>query len=128
MKIGDLSLLVIDDVEMVQKSLVKCLNKLGITKITTTDSIDESWEIINNQQIDIILSDWNMPKGDGIELLEKLRSSTDPKLSLQKFIMVTGSNDKVIVAMDNGAHNVIHKPFDSETIKKKIDLLYGQIF
>lgn len=128
MKISDLSFLIIDDVELVRKTLSRALNKLGITNILTTDSIEESWNIINEKDIDIIMCDWNMPKGDGIDLLTKLRESSEERLQLQKFIMVTGSNDKVIVAMDHGAHNVIHKPFDCETIKRKLNIIYGKIF
>lgn len=128
MKLNELSFLIIDDVEMVRKSLIKSLNKLDITNVLASDCINTSWNILNEQNIDIVLCDWNMPKGDGIILLEKLRASSEPRLKLQKFIMVTGSSDKVIVAMDKGAHNVIHKPFDSETIKVKLELLFGKQF
>ncbi|MCO4792832.1 MAG: response regulator [Bacteriovoracaceae bacterium] len=66
-----------------------------------------------------------MPDGDGIELLDFLRNSNDTRLKFMKFIMITGANDKILKAMDNGAHNIIHKPFTPETILKKVELIFN---
>lgn len=74
MKISDLNVLVIDDVQTIRNLLKKNLNELGIKKIQETDSLLDAVKFIQtgiNEQtpIDLILCDWNMPKGDGIELL-----------------------------------------------------------
>ena len=123
--------MIIDDVETVRKALKKTLKELGIIKITETDSLLESWNILNDSfssenPVDIIFCDWNMPKGYGIALLNKLRSSHDDRFRLFKFIMVTGAENKVLEAMDAVAHNVIHKPFSKEIIKLKLELIYNQ--
>lgn len=128
MNITDITCLIIDDVETVRKALTKTLNELGIEKVLTSDSLLESWNIINDEKIDVIYCDWNMPKGDGIDLLKRLRESEKIKHRLQKFIMVTGSNEKVLQAMDIGANNVIHKPFSKEIIKIKLETIFNQIF
>ena len=128
MNITDITCLIIDDVETVRKELTKTLNELGIEKVLTSDSLLESWNIINDEKIDVIYCDWNMPKGDGIDLLKRLRESEKIKHRLQKFIMVTGSNEKVLQAMDIGANNVIHKPFSKEIIKIKLETIFNQIF
>ena len=79
---------------------------------------------IANSPVDLVFSDWNMDDGDGIDLLKKLRNSDDNRLKYLKFIMVTGSDHKVMSAMDEGAHNIIHKPFTPEIIMRKLELLY----
>jgi two-component system chemotaxis response regulator CheY len=124
-----LNVLVIDDIKTVRTILGKILSELGITSIHTSDSLLDSWNILirelKTSPIDLILCDWNMPKGDGIELLAKLRANEDDKLRLTKFIMITGTNDKVLEAMDKGANNIIHKPFSIETIRAKLELVFG---
>ena len=79
---------------------------------------------INNTDISLVFSDWNMPNGDGIDLLDKVRSSDQEKLKYLKFVMVTGAHDKAFLAMDSGAHNIIHKPFNKINILRKLELLY----
>lgn len=125
MDFKNLNVLIIDDVKVVRSALSKALNKVDIIQIADAENITNAWEIINSQNIDLIFCDWNMDDGDGIDLLRRLRNQEDPSLKFKKFIMVTGAKDKAYLAMDAGAHNIIHKPFDVETIKTKLELLYS---
>jgi len=131
-ELSKLNVLIIDDIETVRKVLTKNLKQLGVTKVHMTDCISEGWTILeegiaSNDEVHIIFSDWNMPKGDGIELLEKVRKCESKKISLIKFVMVTGAHNKVLEAMDKGAHNIIHKPFDAKIIKEKFELIFGAL-
>lgn len=124
-----LKTIVVDDIATVRAVLSKSLKTLGITEITQSSSLDEAWgsltsEFVNGTPYDIIFCDWNMPGGDGVELLKKIRTHENSNFRLTKFIMVTGANEKVLEAMDEGAHNIIHKPFSAEIIKEKLDLIY----
>jgi two-component system chemotaxis response regulator CheY len=123
--------LVIDDIQIIRDILAKDLNELGITDIQASDSLEDSWNILlhdleEGRPIDLIFCDWNMPKGDGINLLEKLRSGENKQLRLTKFIMVTGADAKVLEAMDKGANNIIHKPFSIQILIDKLELLFGE--
>lgn len=129
-KITDLNVLVVDDVKTVRSILVKTLKAIEINNITEADSSPEAIKYIQQQEdegtpVDIIFSDWNMPGGDGIELLEQIRSHKSRSTRLMKFVMVTSAENKVLEAMDKGANNVIHKPFDEKLIYKKIELMFG---
>lgn len=125
MEYQNLNVLVVDDVKVVRSALSKALNKVNIIHISDAENIQEAWEIITKQKIDIIFCDWNMDDGDGIDLLKKLREQENNELKFKKFIMVTGAKDKAYLAMDAGAHNIIHKPFDVDTIRTKLELLYN---
>ena len=132
MKLSNLKVLIIDDVQTIRNLLTKNLNELGITTIEASDSSMDSWKIIlegieSNAPVDLVLCDWNMPKGDGIDLLEKIRSQEDGRVRLTKFIMITGANDKVLRAMDMGANNIIHKPFNTQKIYEKLELIFDNI-
>lgn len=132
MDLSKINVLIIDDVETVRNVLDKHLKQLGVKNIKKTDCIYQGWNMMedgieSNNEIDIIFSDWNMPNGDGIYLLEKIRKSENERIRLIKFVMVTGANDKVLEAMDKGAHNIIHKPFNMKVLKEKFELIYGAI-
>lgn len=122
---SSLNVLVVDDVSVVRSALGKALGKLGILHFQESDNILDAWEKIKTLNIDLIFCDWNMPNGDGIELLNRLRADEDSVLKFKKFIMITGSEDKAFAAMDAGAHNIIHKPFQIEDIEKKIRLIFS---
>ncbi len=131
-KISNLKAIVIDDVATVRTVLKKNLKSLGFNNITTSETLELAWIQImkshnENSPFDIIFCDWNMPGGDGIDLLKRIRASKDYQLRLSKFIMVTGANNKVLEAMDEGANNIIHKPFSPAVIKSKLELIFGKL-
>ena len=122
--LSELQVLIVDDIKSVRTMLGKSLKSLGIQYVNEASNIEDAMLTIKNKPVDLIFSDWNMQNGDGIDLLKSLRSSDEKRLKYMKFIMVTGSDDKVMTAMDEGAHNIIHKPFTPEIIMKKLELLY----
>ncbi len=122
--LGELQVLIVDDVKPVRQMLTKSLVSLGVKYVIEATNIDEAMSTINSRPIDLVFSDWNMENGDGIDLLKHLRHSEDERLKYLKFIMITGAEEKVKLAMDEGAHNIIHKPFTPEIIMKKLELMY----
>jgi len=122
--VSELQVLIVDDIKSVRIMLSKTLKKLGFQYVNEASNIDDAMAAIKNNPVDLVFSDWNMDNGDGIDLLKSLRNSQDERMKYMKFIMVTGSDDKVMQAMDEGAHNIIHKPFTPEIIMKKLELLY----
>lgn len=129
-KFSDLRILIVDDMTTIRNVCKKVFTKLGANNLSEADSLDSAWRLIveaqdSGEPFDVIFCDWNMPGGNGNELLEKIRSHKDNDIRLLNFIMVTGAHENTILAMDAGANNVIHKPFTTETIIKKFELLFG---
>jgi two-component system chemotaxis response regulator CheY len=77
--------------------------------------------VLESQKIDLIISDWNMPKMTGLELLKKVRASTEYKKT--PFLMVTAEAQKqnVIEAVQAGVSNYVVKPFTAEAISDKLE-------
>ena len=73
----------------------------------------------------LVISDWNMEPMTGYELLKSVRS--DDHLSRTPFIMVTAESktENVIAAKKAGVNNYIVKPFNAQTLKNKIDAVFG---
>ena len=75
--------------------------------------------------VHLVISDYNMPKLDGLGLLRAIRSH--PPIQKVAFIMLTGRADKELVqrAVQFGVNNYLVKPFTVQTLKEKIEAIFG---
>ena len=113
--------LVVDDFATMRRILKNILKQLGFKNLVEADDGTSAWEVLESQSIDLIISDWNMPKMSGIELLKKVRASD--KYKTTPFLMVTAEAQKqnVIEAVQAGVSNYVVKPFTAEAIFEKLD-------
>lgn len=116
----NLRLLVVDDSSSIRRIMRTLLNTLGFVNITEAEDGVNALGILREQPIDIILSDWNMPNMNGIELLRAVR--TDPALLQCPFLMITAeaSQENILVATQAGANGYIIKPFSAATLKREL--------
>ncbi len=115
-----IKVLVVDDFATMRRILKNILKQLGFTNIVEAEDGSTAWDILEEQSIDLIISDWNMPKMTGLELLKKVRASS--KHSKMPFLMVTAEAQKqnVIEAVQAGVSNYVVKPFTAEGIYDKL--------
>ena len=75
----------------------------------------------------LIISDYNMPNLDGLGLLRAVRAH--PPISKTAFIMLTGRADRELVqrAVQFGVNNYLVKPFTTQTLKEKIEAVFGPL-
>ena len=81
--------------------------------------------MLNDDQFDFVISDWNMEPMTGIELLREVRGNDS--LKHLPFIMITAESktENVVAAKQAGVSNYIVKPFNAETLKGKISSVLG---
>lgn len=115
-----IKVLIVDDFATMRRILKNILKQLGFTNLVEADDGTTAWEALEGQSIDLIISDWNMPKMTGIELLRKVRASD--KYKKTPFLMVTAEAQKqnVIEAVQAGVSNYVVKPFTAEAIFDKL--------
>ncbi len=117
-----MNVLIVDDSAAIRKILERVLRQAEVPLDEVHEASDgvEALEALRNQKIDLILSDINMPRMDGLELLGKLKS--DEALKRVPVIMVSseGSQIKVLEAVQLGADGYVRKPFTPEQIKDKL--------
>ena len=118
-------ILVVDDLSTMRKIIKNILRQLGLENVVEADDGTTAWEVLNKDNIDFIISDWNMPKMTGIELLRKVRASEE--YSDIPFLMVTAEaqQENIIEAVQAKVSNYIVKPFTQETLGQKIDKIFG---
>jgi len=97
--------------------------QLGFAKEDFDEAEDgvKAWKLLSEGQYDIILTDWNMPNMNGLDLVKKVRSEgTHQKVPI---IMITteGGKGEVITALKAGVNNYIVKPFNAQVLKEKLD-------
>ena len=120
------SYLVIDDMKVLRNIIVKSLVKFGIDKSKVFDAENglEALKILATENIDLIISDLNMPELDGLGLLKKCKSS--PKLKNIPFIMLTSEaeREKIIIARDLGVDGYLLKPVQTEQLFLRINRFF----
>lgn len=123
-----LSILVVDDSEFFREVLKEILSELKFKTILEGSDGLEGLEAIrtardNGIDIDLIISDWEMPRMDGLGLLKALKDN--PKTEHIPFIILTAHPDKkrVMSAIQSGATDYVVKP-DLEALGEKIDNIF----
>lgn len=122
---GTLKILIIDDFATMRKILSNYLNKLGYKKITEAESAVTGWEILQKEPFDLVISDYNIPGMNGLELLAKIRE--DARLKDQKFIMLTAETNPELLISTKKLHinAYILKPFKIDVLETKLNTLLG---
>lgn len=86
----------------------------------------EALQVLDEEWLDLVLTDYNMPDMDGLKLLEKMKK--DDTLSSIPVVMITteGSRQRVEEFLAKGAAGYIKKPFTPEEIKQELSLIMGE--
>lgn len=119
----EFSILVADDVRSMRKLLIKILKMNGFTTIKEADGGANAIEIIQQEPLDLVLVDWNMPGVDGIGVLKALRENS--KTCDIPFIMISceATKEAIEMVLQAGANEYIDKPFERIEIIEKVEKL-----
>ncbi len=121
-----LKILIVDDFETMRRIIRGALTKIGFRNIIEAEDGIKALKVLEEEDIGLIMCDWNMPNMTGIEVLRKIRS--DEKLKDMPFIMVTAESQKgnVIEAVKAGTSHYIVKPFTPEILADKIKAVFNE--
>ncbi|NWF66457.1 MAG: chemotaxis protein CheY [Campylobacterales bacterium] len=120
-----MKLLVVDDSSTMRRIIRNTLNRLGYTEIEESENGLEAWQKMDVGDINVLITDWNMPEMNGLELVKKVRA--DDRFKDVPIIMVTteGGKTEVITALKAGVNNYIVKPFTPQVLKEKLEAVLG---
>jgi two-component system chemotaxis response regulator CheY len=107
----NIKILIVNDFCIMRKIIRNILTQFGFKNILEADDGTTAFEILKKEKVDLIISDWNMPKMNGIELLKTVRN--DENLKDIPFIMVTAEAQKenILEAIKYKVNQYIVKPF-----------------
>ncbi len=121
----NINVLIVDDFSTMRRILKNILRQMDFKNIMEADDGTTAVDILKDQQVGLIVCDWNMPKMTGIELLRFVRDTEG--LSDIPFLMVTAEaqQENIIEAVKAKVNNYVVKPFTAETLGEKIDKIFN---
>lgn len=124
---ADIKALIVDD-QLSMRALVKTsLQQIGIRDIREAGDGEAGLTEMLVKPVHLVISDYNMPKQDGLAFLRAVRSN--PQIAKTAFIMLTGRADRELVqrAVQFGVNNYVVKPFNVAQLKEKLEAVFGKL-
>ena len=121
----DMRILVVDDFSTMRRIVKNILRQLGFNNVVEADDGTTALAKLKTEKIDFVVTDWNMPKMSGLELLKEIRSDEGMKHIPVLMVTAEALQENIIAAIKAGVSNYIVKPFDAATMSDKIDKIFG---
>lgn len=111
--------LIADDSAVQRRKIASYLKPLGVEVMEAPDGA-EAFDMLKSGQYELLITDWNMPRMDGLCLVKAVRA--EAQLGDLPILMVTTENDpwSVTRAIRSGANEYLMKPFDDESLLSKL--------
>ena len=124
---ASLKVLIVDDQQTMRSLVRNGLREIGVTEHREAVDGEDGLRQLLSAPVNLVISDYNMPKLDGLGLLRAIRAT--PQLRNTGFIMLTGRADSDLVkrAVQFGVNNYLVKPFTVATLRQKIEGVYGAL-
>jgi len=122
-----MKVLVVDDFSTMRRIVKNLLRDLGFTNISEADDGSTALPMLQGGDFDFVVTDWNMPGMQGIDLLKAIRA--DSSLSHIPVLMVTAEakKEQIVMAAQAGVNGYIVKPFTAATLKTKLDKIFERL-
>lgn len=119
--------LVVDDYNTMRRILRNLLAQIGFTNVEEAEDGSAGLRKLRDGSFGLVISDWNMAPMSGLDFLKEVRG--DRKLKDVPFIMITAESktENVVAAKAAGVSNYIVKPFNADTLKRKIEAVLGAL-
>ena len=123
----NIKILVVDDFSTMRRIVKNVLKQLGFENLEEAEDGVQALAKLKTGGYGFVVSDWNMPNMDGLELLKAVRK--DPAIKDLPILMVTAEaeKDKVVTAIQAGVNNYVVKPFTAEIFKEKMDRVFEKL-
>lgn len=122
-----MKILVVDDFSTMRRIIKNLLRDLGFTNTAEADDGNTALPMLQNGNFDFVITDWNMPGMQGIDLLKAIRA--DDKLKHLPVLMVTAESkrEQIIEAAQAGVNGYVVKPFTAVTLEEKINKIFERV-
>jgi two-component system chemotaxis response regulator CheY len=114
--------LIVDDSSVMRKIVERSLRQAGLSlsQVLEAGNGAEALAAVQNNQVDLILCDINMPVMDGLEFVKQLSAVNNAKGVPVVMITTEGSEGHVVQALSAGARGYIRKPFTPDQVKEHV--------
>ncbi|WP_275287443.1 chemotaxis response regulator CheY [Halomonas elongata] len=123
----NMSILVVDDFPTMRRIVRSLLKELDFTNVEEAEDGQDALNKLRAGNFEFVVSDWNMPNLDGLEMLKQIRE--DEALKELPVLMVTAEAKKenIIAAAQAGASGYVVKPFTAATLEEKLNKIFEKL-
>lgn len=122
-----MKILVVDDFSTMRRIIKNLLKDLGFTNVQEADDGSTALPMLQQGDFDFVVTDWNMPGMQGIDLLRHIRA--DDSLKHTPVLMVTAEakKEQIVAAAQAGVNGYVVKPFTAATLKEKLEKIFERL-
>ncbi|MCH2559408.1 chemotaxis response regulator CheY [Alloalcanivorax sp. C16-1] len=122
-----MSILVVDDFPTMRRIVRSLLKELGFTNVDEAEDGQEALTKLKGGGFDFVVSDWNMPNLDGLEMLKQIRADESMKSLPVLMVTAEAKKDNIVAAAQAGANGYIVKPFTAVTLEEKLNKIFEKL-
>ena len=123
----NMKILIVDDFSTMRRIIKNLLRDLGFNNTQEADDGSTALPMLQKGDFDFVVTDWNMPGMQGIDLLKAIRA--DDSLKHLPVLMVTAEakREQIIAAAQAGVNGYVVKPFTAATLKEKLYKIFERL-
>ena len=114
-----MNVLIAEDEQSTRMRLQRNLEKLGFQP-TAAENGAEAWKLFQDGDFPLVLTDWMMPEMDGLELIQKIRSASQPRFTYVIMLTSKSETSEIVEGMEAGADDFVTKPFDRNELRVRV--------
>ena len=123
----NMRILIVDDFSTMRRIIKNLLRDLGFTNTAEADDGQTALPMLQQGGFDFLVTDWNMPGMQGIDLLKHIRADAELKHLPVLMITAEAKREQIIEAAQAGVNGYIVKPFTAATLKEKLDKIFERL-
>ncbi|SDK07385.1 response regulator receiver protein [Ferrimonas sediminum] len=123
----NMKILIVDDFSTMRRIIKNLLRDLGFNNTLEADDGNTALPMLKEGDFDFVVTDWNMPGMQGIDLLRAIRA--DQNLKHLPVLMVTAEakREQIVMAAEAGVNGYVVKPFTAATLKEKLEKIFDRL-
>ena len=123
-----MKVLIVDDSNAMRMIVKRTLREAGFGHLDVEQAGDgnQALDCIHKAAPDLILSDWNMPNMQGIDLLKACKAEAALKDTPFMLVTAEGEQKQIVEAAKAGVSDYVVKPFNAQTLKEKLQKVYDR--
>ncbi|WP_043991578.1 chemotaxis response regulator CheY [Vibrio sp. AND4] len=122
-----MKILIVDDFSTMRRIVKNLLRDLGFNNTQEADDGLTALPLLKKGGFDFVVTDWNMPGMQGIDLLKHIRADAELKQLPVLMITAEAKREQIIEAAQAGVNGYIVKPFTAATLKEKLDKIFERL-
>ena len=122
-----MKILVVDDFPTMRRIVRSLLKELGFTNVEEAEDGQEALGKLAGGGFEFVVSDWNMPNLNGLDMLKQIRADEATKSLPVLMVTAEAKKDNIVAAAQAGANGYIVKPFTAATLEEKLNKIFEKL-